>query len=84
MDKFATLEPVRLYATAPSAGPKVVGRGQKIPVVQHLIGRLPAELHIAVLSYLEIPDIPAYSRTSRVLAELVRDERVWVVGHVHA
>ena len=77
MDKFATLEPVRLYATAPSAGPKVVGRGQKIPVVQHLIGRLPAELHITVLSYLEIPDIPAYSRTSRVLAELVRDERVW-------
>lgn len=80
MDKFATLEPVRLYASAnttPSTGTKVLGRGQKIPVVQHLIGRLPAELHIAVLSYLEIPDIPSYSRASRILAELTRDERAW-------
>lgn len=79
MDKFATLEPVRLYATAVSAspGPKLLGRGQKIPVTQHLIGRLPAELHIAVLAYLEIPDVPTYSRSSRIFAELARDERVW-------
>lgn len=79
MDKFATLEPVRLYATAAtSSGARFLGKGAaKVSPTQHLIGCLPADLHIVVLTCLAIPDVPAYSRTSRVLSELARDERVW-------
>lgn len=82
MDKFATLEPVKLYApaSAPLTSGRFLGRttAKAPPVqIQHLIGRLPADLHIAVLQFLALPDIPAYSRCSRTLSELARDERVW-------
>lgn len=82
MDKFATLEPVKLYApalAAPSSG-RFLGRSTaKAPPVQiqHLIGRLPADLHILVLQFLALPDVPAYSRCSRALSEFALDERVW-------
>lgn len=75
MDRFATLEPVKLYAQSATTG--LLGRGAKPANIQHLIGKLPADLHIAVLTYVEVPDVPAYSRTSHILAELARDERVW-------
>ncbi|KAI5122031.1 hypothetical protein M0805_008021 [Coniferiporia weirii] len=78
MDRFATLEPVKLYATAATS--TLLRRGTvtaKAPSVQQLIGRLPEDLHIAVLTYLPIPDVPAYSRASRTLGKLALDERVW-------
>ncbi|KAH9889572.1 exocyst complex component Sec10-like protein [Cubamyces lactineus] len=69
MDKFATLEPVRLHALhkPPSTAPAPF----------QVIGRLPVDVHISILSLLAIPDIPAYARCSRALATLARDERVW-------
>ena len=76
MDRFATLEPVKLYATAATS--TLLGRGsQKAPQVQPHLGRLPVDLYISILTYLAIPDVPAFCRTSRKLAELGRDERVW-------
>ncbi|THV02232.1 hypothetical protein K435DRAFT_836576 [Dendrothele bispora CBS 962.96] len=70
MDKFATLEPLRLYAT--NSTPK-----KPIPKLVQLVGRLPADLHLLVLSYLPIPDFPAYSRCSRAAAALSESEKVW-------
>ena len=76
MDRFATLEPVKLYATAATS--TFLGRpSKKVPELQHFIGRLPVELYRIVLVYLSIPDIPAFSRCSRRLSEFVREERVW-------
>ena len=104
MDKFAALEPVRLYNAGPSAS--VSPRGSTFPSVRpasnrfsfqtkpasnpyasharskslapfQLIGRLPVDLHILILTHLAVPDIPAYARCSRALANLARDERVW-------
>ncbi|RPD52774.1 hypothetical protein L226DRAFT_547378 [Lentinus tigrinus ALCF2SS1-7] len=92
MDKFATLEPVRLYNTghAPSTPPSnrfSFHKSAAIPPSSHsrtksyapfqLIGRLPVDLHIHILTYLAVPDIPAYARCSRALANLAKDERVW-------
>lgn len=76
MDRFTTLEPVKLYASAATS--TLLGRSsQRTQVLQKVIGRLPEELYLTILSYLAIPDVPAFSRTSRRLAELSRDERVW-------
>lgn len=84
MDKFTTLEPVRLYPTGAPTSSRLLGRGTvKTPASQHLIGRLPIDLHIAILSYLPTPDIPAYSRCSRVVSSLARDERVWKTKWQH-
>ena len=80
MDKFATLEPVRLYAsTAASTGARFLSRGHtKVPVITvPLIGRLPTDLHQLILHYISIPDIPAYARATRALNSLVRDGRFW-------
>lgn len=76
MERFATLEPVKLYAQKPAGGLFGLGSSKQTSV-QHLVGRLPADLHITVITYLAIPDVPAYCRASRILAELTRDERVW-------
>lgn len=70
MDKFATLEPVRLYAEqpvlkAPAARPHVIH--------QPKLGALPLDLHALVLSHLPLPDIPAYARCCRGTANIVRD-----------
>lgn len=86
MDKFATLEPVRLYSSSSISWPSsskaatsrsrqsVVGNGQ---APFELIGRLPVDLHLLILTYLAIPDLPSYALTSRRLSQLTRDERVW-------
>jgi len=85
MDKFATLEPVKLYGPSTPSRATFLGgfssssksnanRGQTI---LHLVGRLPSDLHLHVLEYLAIPDIPAYSRACRAFSEFARDERVW-------
>ena len=103
MDKFAALEPVRLYPSArPTSTSAVPSPPVKSPLNRfsfqtksvthsslsahtrskslapfHLIGRLPVDLHILILTFLAVPDIPAYSRACRAFANLARDERVW-------
>ncbi|KAL4253675.1 Exocyst complex component Sec10-like protein [Abortiporus biennis] len=75
MDKFATLEPVKLYSSATNR----FSRHQPNKSLAHfqLIGRLPVDIHLLILTYLAVPDIPAYSRTVRALGSLSKDERVW-------
>ncbi|KAI0640486.1 exocyst complex component Sec10-like protein [Trametes meyenii] len=88
MDKFATLEPVRLYnaPSPPSSNrfsfhkpsvPTFPRHSRNGPAPFQVIGRLPVDVHIVILTFLAIPDIPAYARCSRALGNLARDERVW-------
>ncbi|EJF59704.1 hypothetical protein DICSQDRAFT_108611 [Dichomitus squalens LYAD-421 SS1] len=92
MDKFATLEPVRLYKTPSSPNPQGPKRFSiHKPSSQHvpshartksyapfqLIGRLPVDLHILILTFLSVPDLPAYALCCRALGTLAKDERVW-------
>ncbi|KAI0824477.1 exocyst complex component Sec10-like protein [Trametes gibbosa] len=92
MDKFATLEPVRLHnAPPPPSTPKFSKRFStstkqsatlpssraRAPAPFQVIGRLPVDVHILILTFLAVPDIPAYARCSRALGNLARDERVW-------
>ena len=84
MDKFATLEPVRLYnaptpstpsGSAPSSNRFSFHKPAALPVSSHsrtksyapfqLIGRLPVDLHITVLTHLAVPDIPARHRRAQ-------------------
>ncbi|KAK4704534.1 recyclin-1, partial [Phenoliferia sp. Uapishka_3] len=51
-------------------------RAQQGPRIK-LIGRLPAEAYLAILAFLPIPDIPAFALSSKKLADLTRDDRVW-------
>ncbi|KAG5650731.1 hypothetical protein H0H81_011231 [Sphagnurus paluster] len=75
MEKFATLEPVRLYAS------NVLYRGApaiaKTPAAPALIGRLPVDVHRLILSFLPISDVPAYARSSRALKSLAGEEKFW-------
>ncbi|KAF7297818.1 hypothetical protein MKEN_01405500 [Mycena kentingensis (nom. inval.)] len=75
MEKFATLEPTRLYANTSAA---LFSRAtpQK-PQTPPFIGRLPSDLHLLVLSYLPIPDFPAYSRCNHATSSLSRSEGIW-------
>jgi len=66
MDKFTALEPTRLYPSANKRASR-----------PSTIGKLPADLHLLVLSHLPIPDIPAYARVSRAIAVLSRDDKLW-------
>ncbi|KAJ7594120.1 exocyst complex component Sec10-domain-containing protein [Mycena floridula] len=82
MDKFTTLEPVRLYASAASTGARFLSRGQtnapRGPTTS-LVGRLPADLHLLILNYLPVPDFPAYSRCSHAAAAVAQSEKIWEV-----
>ncbi|KAF4612782.1 hypothetical protein D9613_011761 [Agrocybe pediades] len=73
MDKFTTLEPVKLYSNT------FLGRNstQKSPAAPQLVGRLPADLHLLLISHLPVPDLPAYSRCCRATAKFVREDKVW-------
>ncbi|KAG7087379.1 hypothetical protein E1B28_013352 [Marasmius oreades] len=72
MEKFATLQPTRLYNTVrgiptqkpPHGGPK-------------LIGKLPTDIHLLILLHLPIPDFPSYIGTCRAAATLIGDEKIW-------
>ncbi|KAJ7134384.1 exocyst complex component Sec10-domain-containing protein [Mycena epipterygia] len=79
MEKFATLEPVRLYNSAATTGARLLSRNQqpKAPATAPLIGRLPSDLHLLILAYLPIPDFPAYARCAHATAGLTRSEGVW-------
>ncbi|KAI5995727.1 exocyst complex component Sec10-domain-containing protein [Pisolithus marmoratus] len=41
------------------------------------IGRLPADLHLLILTYLSIPDVARYARVSRAAQRVANDERLW-------
>ncbi|KAJ7288562.1 exocyst complex component Sec10-domain-containing protein [Mycena rebaudengoi] len=78
MEKFATLEPTRLYNTATATGARLLWNQQpKTPATLPLVGRLPSDLHLLILSYLPVPDFPAYARCSRSAAGLCRAEKIW-------
>ncbi|KAJ7505525.1 exocyst complex component Sec10-domain-containing protein [Mycena galericulata] len=81
MEKFATLEPVRLYNSATTTGARLLSRTQqpslKTPATPPLVGRLPSDLHLLILSYLPIPDFPAYARCAHATAGLSRSETIW-------
>ncbi|KAH7337838.1 exocyst complex component Sec10-domain-containing protein [Rhizoctonia solani] len=70
MDKWTTLEPVKLH------GPN---RQPRLPAVNRysFVGPFPPEVHVRILAYLPIPSLPACARVSRALSRLVRDDRVW-------
>jgi hypothetical protein len=70
MDRFATLEPVRLHTGA-------IGGGRPIPARPVFVGRLPVSAHAVLASYLAVPDVPAYARTCRALAALARSDDAW-------
>lgn len=72
MERFATLEPVKLHPVGQKPGYHAPPLA-----IQKLVGRLPAELHLLVISNLPIPDIPAYARSSRALTAFVREESGW-------
>lgn len=67
MDRFRTLEPVKLYP----AGKKSSRPPQKV------VGRLPSDLHLVVVANLTIPDIPAYARCCKATAAFIRDDNTW-------
>ncbi|KAG8797327.1 F-box protein: endocytic membrane traffic, recycling ReCYcling 1, partial [Serendipita sp. 398] len=84
MDKWRTLEPVKLHATAlPSSnkpGSRTSSRSTIANAYQNraqYIGRLPSDIHLRIFQFLSIPDIPAYARSSRALSTLSADDRVW-------
>ncbi|CUA68353.1 Recyclin-1 [Saccharomyces cerevisiae S288c] [Rhizoctonia solani] len=70
MDKWTTLEPVKLH------GPN---RQSRLPPVNRytFIGPFPPEVHVRILAHLPIPSLPACARVSRAFSRLVRDDRVW-------
>lgn len=74
MDKFATLEPVRLYT---SAATTAFFSKKDTTVLVPTIGRLPIDLHLLIFAHIPIPDIPAYSRCSRGTVLVSRDELTW-------
>jgi recyclin-1 len=78
MDKFKALEPVKLHQGSGSASTSqrlVLPSPRSTP----LIGRLPSSLHLLILLYIPVPDVPAYARTNRALARLSASEALW--GH---
>ncbi|KAJ3716502.1 exocyst complex component Sec10-like protein [Lentinula raphanica] len=72
MDKFKTLEPLKLYSTPTSASPI-----RKASIAPQFVGRLPSDLHLLTLSYLPVPDFSAYARCSHATAALAESERLW-------
>ncbi|KXN81993.1 F-box protein pof6 [Leucoagaricus sp. SymC.cos] len=64
MHKFKALEPVRLH------------KSQKISP-KNLVGRLPSDLHLLILSHLPVHDIPAYACCSHGTSALAFDDSIW-------
>ncbi|KAA1472355.1 hypothetical protein DENSPDRAFT_778201 [Dentipellis sp. KUC8613] len=66
MDRIQVLEPVRLHTNVSTHGR-----------ISPFIGRLPEDLHLLVLQYLPVSDIPAYARVSRAFARLTLADTIW-------
>jgi recyclin-1 len=69
MDRFRTLEPVRLHGTAGTTNGGGSGAGGA-PAKPQQIGRLSAPIHARIATYLAIPDVPAYARTCKALNKI--------------
>ncbi|KAF9078502.1 exocyst complex component Sec10-like protein [Rhodocollybia butyracea] len=69
MDKFKTLEPLKLYSTS--------ARKNSLAPHSQFVGKLPSDLHLLILSYLPIPDFSAYARCSHATAALAESEKLW-------
>lgn len=78
MEKFATLEPVRLYNNTVSNRFSLTRNTLLTkPSTHALIGRLPADLHVLILTHLPIPDFSAYARASHATAAIADTESIW-------
>ncbi|EJU01596.1 hypothetical protein DACRYDRAFT_89279 [Dacryopinax primogenitus] len=78
MDKWTAIEPVKLYDKASSTAASVLSRlSGNAPSRAIFIGPLPPELHLLILDYLPLYDLPAIARSSRAFSRLVRDEKLW-------
>ena len=87
MDKWTTLEPVKLHSPSlqsitggPSTKNSILARAASHQNRAQYIGILPSDLHLLVLCHLAIPDIPNYARTNRALSRLVKDggdSKIW-------
>jgi recyclin-1 len=73
MDKFKALEPVKLHHESSSGLQRFTPRSSPTP----RIGNLPSSLHLAILQFIPVPDVPAYARTNRALARLAASEELW-------
>jgi recyclin-1 len=73
MDKFKALEPVKLHQDSSSDSQRFTSRSSSTP----RIGKLPSSLHLAILQYIPVPDVPAYARTNRALARIAASEELW-------
>ncbi|KAI0267323.1 exocyst complex component Sec10-like protein [Gloeopeniophorella convolvens] len=75
MDKFKALEPVKLHQGSSSTNSLRFSTRYVPPTP--LIGNLPSSLHLLILQYIPVPDVPAYARTNRALARLAASEALW-------
>ena len=80
MDKWTTLEPVKLHSSSfpsitggTSTKNTILARAASHQNRAQYIGILPSDIHLLVLCHLAIPDIPNYARTNRALSRLVKD-----------
>lgn len=73
MEKFETLQPVKLYGGAESKPNKPSAKSAPV----QFIGRLPIDLHLLVLGHLPVSDFPNYARCSRSLWNLSKHDHVW-------
>jgi recyclin-1 len=74
MDKFKALEPVKLHQDSSSGLQRLTFTSTSLTP---RIGKLPSSLHLAILQYIPVPDVPAYARTNRALARLAASEELW-------
>lgn len=83
MDKWTTLEPVKLYGggeipktkTGPSKANAALAYAHQNRA--QFIGRIPSEIHLLILQFVAVPDIPSYARANRALSRLSGDDRLW-------
>lgn len=76
MDKFAALEPVKLYHSGTSKNLR--GHAAKSSALLPPVGRLPQDLHLLILSFLPVPDFVAYSCCSKATNLLAKQDSVWL------
>ncbi|KAJ3553273.1 hypothetical protein NP233_g12683 [Leucocoprinus birnbaumii] len=66
---FKALEPVRLQTGFKSQ--------KQLVSPKNLVGRLPSDLHLIILSHLPVHDFPAYALCSHATSALAYDDSIW-------
>lgn len=80
MDKWTTLEPVKLYGSGAASASSTPSRPKAPPnpnLYARYIGPLPVDIHVQILHFLPTTSLPAYALGSRALARLLHDDRIW-------